>query len=92
MSRAANWEEEFLNHGVYKRTRRVDAPALAVRLHVAFDPDGHCIQIYHYMEQVGWEGNVKPDSKRRSVEAKWPETLDALPDSFQGEAYLGPWG
>ena len=58
----------------------------------AFDPDGHCIQIYSYMEQVGWDGKVRPESQRRAVEATWPETLEALPDSFQGEPYLGPWG
>jgi catechol 2,3-dioxygenase-like lactoylglutathione lyase family enzyme len=58
----------------------------------AFDPDGHCIQLYHYMEQVGWDGKVRPAGQRRPVEAKWPETLDALPDSFEGEPYLGPWG
>ena len=26
-----------------------------------FDPDGHCIQLYHAMEQIGWDG--KPRSK-----------------------------
>ena len=58
----------------------------------AFDPDGHCVQIYSYMEQVGWDGKVKPASQRRPIEAKWPETLEAMPDSFEGEPYLGPWG
>jgi hypothetical protein len=58
----------------------------------AFDPDGHCIQLYHYMEQVGWDGKVRPAAQRRPVDAKWPETLEALPDSFEGEPYLGPWG
>jgi catechol 2,3-dioxygenase-like lactoylglutathione lyase family enzyme len=58
----------------------------------AFDPDGHCIQLYHYMEQVGWDGKVRPEKQRRPVEAQWPEALEALPDSFQGEVYLGPWG
>ena len=58
----------------------------------AFDPDGHCVQLYHYMEQVGWDGKVRPAGQRRTINAKWPETLDALPDSFEGEPYLGPWG
>lgn len=58
----------------------------------AFDPDGHCVQIYSYMEQVGWDGKVKPANQRRPIDAKWPETLEALPDSFEGEPYLGPWG
>jgi catechol 2,3-dioxygenase-like lactoylglutathione lyase family enzyme len=58
----------------------------------AFDADGHCVQLYHYMEQVGWDGKVRPASARRPVEEKWPETLEALPDSFEGEPFLGPWG
>jgi catechol 2,3-dioxygenase-like lactoylglutathione lyase family enzyme len=58
----------------------------------AFDPDGHCIQLYHYMEQAGWDGKVRLASQRRSVEAQWPQTLEALPDSFEGEPFLGPWG
>jgi catechol 2,3-dioxygenase-like lactoylglutathione lyase family enzyme len=66
-------------------------PGMGYAAH-AFDPDGHCIQLYHYMEQIGWDGKVKPESQRRSVEAKWPEALEALPDSFEGEPYLGPWG
>jgi catechol 2,3-dioxygenase-like lactoylglutathione lyase family enzyme len=59
----------------------------------AFDPDGHCIQLYYYMEQVGWDGQPRPAAQRRTVETgAWPSTLPALPDSFGGEAYLGPWG
>jgi catechol 2,3-dioxygenase-like lactoylglutathione lyase family enzyme len=58
----------------------------------AFDPDGHCVQLYHYMEQVGWDGKVRLESQRRPVEATWPETLEAQPDSFEGEPFLGPWG
>jgi catechol 2,3-dioxygenase-like lactoylglutathione lyase family enzyme len=58
----------------------------------AFDADGHCIQLYSYMEQIGWDGKVRPGGQRRPVEAKWPETLEALPDSFEGEPFLGPWG
>ena len=26
----------------------------------ARDPDGHCIQLYYYMEQIGWDGRVRP--------------------------------
>ena len=28
----------------------------------ALDPDGHCIQLYYYMEQIGWDGRVRPAS------------------------------
>lgn len=59
----------------------------------AFDPDGHCIQLYFAMEQVGWDG--KPRSKelrppRRLGE--WPETLDGDSNHYLGEPFLGPWG
>jgi catechol 2,3-dioxygenase-like lactoylglutathione lyase family enzyme len=57
------------------------------------DPDGHPIQLYYYMEQVGWDGRPRPKSLRRKVKpGEWPEALDALPDTFEGEAFLGPWG
>ncbi len=56
------------------------------------DSDGHAIQLYYYMEQVGWDGKPRPASARREVEqGNWPETLEALPDSYAGEPYLGPW-
>ncbi len=58
----------------------------------AWDPDGHCVQLYHYMEQVGWDGRVRPQSERRPVEAVWPEKVEALPGTFEGEPFLGPWG
>ncbi|HWO72043.1 MAG TPA: VOC family protein [Dehalococcoidia bacterium] len=58
----------------------------------AWDPDGHCVQLYYYMEQVGWDGKPRPQSARRPVEAVWPETVEALPDAYMGEPFLGPWG
>jgi len=59
----------------------------------AFDPDGHCIQLYYYMEQVGWDGRVRPKSERRQVDpGNWPDTLEPLSDTFGGEPFLGPWG
>jgi hypothetical protein len=24
------------------------------------DPEGHCIQLYYYMEQIGWDGRPRP--------------------------------
>jgi len=58
----------------------------------AFDPDGHCIQLYYYMEHVGWDGRPRPVGQRRQVDpAHWPETLAPLPDTFSGEPFLGPW-
>lgn len=59
----------------------------------AFDPDGHCIQLYYYMESVGWDGRVRPKELRRKVDPNnWPETLEPLSDTFSGEPFLGPWG
>ena len=59
----------------------------------AFDPEGHCIQLYCYMEQLGWDGRPRPQSERRVQQpGAWPERLEALPDSYLGEPYLGPWG
>ena len=59
----------------------------------AIDPDGHVVQLYYYMEQVGWDGRPRPAAQRRKIDnGNWPETLDPLADTFAGEQYLGPWG
>ena len=59
----------------------------------AFDPDGHCIQLYYYMEQVGWDGAPRPRARRRQIDrGEWPEVLEPLSDTFEGEPFLGPWG
>jgi catechol 2,3-dioxygenase-like lactoylglutathione lyase family enzyme len=59
----------------------------------AFDPDGHCIQLYHAMEQIGWENKPKPKELRRPSKLnEWPEALEADSNSYLGEPFLGPWG
>ncbi len=59
----------------------------------ALDPDGHAVQLYYYMEQVGWDGRPRPRELRRQVESgSWPERLEPLADTYLGEPYLGPWG
>jgi len=59
----------------------------------AIDPDGHAIQLYYYMEQVGWDGKPRPKDQRRKVDNnKWPDVLDAMSDSYAGEQLLGPLG
>jgi catechol 2,3-dioxygenase-like lactoylglutathione lyase family enzyme len=59
----------------------------------ALDPDGHAIQLYYYMEQVGWDGKPRPASQRPKIDnANWPATVPAQPDTFLGEAFLGPLG
>ena len=58
----------------------------------AIDPDGHAIQLYYYMEQVGWDGRPRPAASRPAVNNEsWPETVAAQEDTYLGEAFLGPW-
>lgn len=56
------------------------------------DPAGNAIQLYAYMEQVGWDGKPRPASQRRTVAdgLDWPETLEPQPDEHAGEVFLGP--
>lgn len=59
------------------------------------DPSGHPIQIYYYMEQVGWDGRVRDHGARGAMStrpAQWPRAVEAQPDTYMGEPYLGPWG
>jgi catechol 2,3-dioxygenase-like lactoylglutathione lyase family enzyme len=59
----------------------------------ALDPDGHCIQFYFAMEQVGWDGKPRPQPLRKPLGiADWPETLDGDGSAYMGEPFLGPWG
>lgn len=58
----------------------------------AIDPDGHCIQLYYYMEQVGWDGKPRPKEMRRKVSPEWPETLEPLSDSYVDQTFQGPLG
>ncbi len=59
----------------------------------ALDPDGHCLMLYYYMEQVGWDGKPRPKELRRKVNYEnWPEALEPMSDTYQGEPFLGPWG
>jgi catechol 2,3-dioxygenase-like lactoylglutathione lyase family enzyme len=58
----------------------------------ALDPDGHCIQLYYYMEQIGWDGSVRPASQRRKVSLPWPAALEPLADTYQDQVFQGPLG
>jgi catechol 2,3-dioxygenase-like lactoylglutathione lyase family enzyme len=58
----------------------------------ALDPDGHCIQLYYYMEQVGWDGRVRPQTARRQVQREWPEVLEPLSDTYVDQVFQGPLG
>jgi catechol 2,3-dioxygenase-like lactoylglutathione lyase family enzyme len=56
------------------------------------DPDGHCIQLYYYMEQIGWDGRVRPAGERRRVTGEWPQTLEPLGDTYVDQVFQGPFG
>ena len=58
----------------------------------ALDPDGHCIQLYYYMEQIGWDGRVRPAAERRQVGPVWPEALEPLSDTYADQVFQGPLG
>jgi catechol 2,3-dioxygenase-like lactoylglutathione lyase family enzyme len=58
-----------------------------------FDPDGHTIQLYCAMEQIGWEGKPKPAELRRPLSiSDWPDCVDGDDNFYLGEPFLGPWG
>jgi len=58
----------------------------------AQDPEGHLIQLYYYMEQLGWDGKPRPKVLRRQVSGEWPETLEPLSDTYMDQVYQGPLG
>ena len=82
------------DHGV-----RVETDIIPPELHpgidyaaYAFDPDGHCLELYFYMEQLGWDGRPRPIESRRTADPKnWPEILEPLSDTYTGEPFIGPW-
>jgi len=57
------------------------------------DPDGHTIQLYYAMEQIGWEGKPRPKELRHPRPMnQWPEVLEKDSDAYLGEPFFGPWG
>lgn len=86
--------KEFLEE---KGVKLIDLPQ---EIHAGIDyvihavaPDGHVMQLYYYMEQVGWDGRVRPADERRNVQAGvWPQTLTPLSDTYGGETFWGPLG
>ena len=51
------------------------------------------IQLYYYMEQIGWDGAVRRPTAGAEVEpGVWPETLDPMSDTYDGETFWGPLG
>jgi catechol 2,3-dioxygenase-like lactoylglutathione lyase family enzyme len=66
-------------------------PGIDYAAHVQ-DPDGHCLQLYYYMEQVGWDGKPRPQELRRQVQGVWPEVLQPLSDTYVDQTFQGPLG
>ncbi len=72
--------------------RRRSIPGIDYAVH-AVDPDGHVMQLYYYMEQIGWDGKPRHGGERRKVQpGVWPETLPAMADTYGGETFWGPIG
>ena len=67
-------------------------PGIDYAAHV-LDPDGHCIQLYCAMEQIGWDGKPKPKQLRKPGKlSDWPDALEGDSAAYAGEPFLGPWG
>jgi catechol 2,3-dioxygenase-like lactoylglutathione lyase family enzyme len=84
---------DFLTENGYKISKLPQElfPGLG---HNAFvtDPDGHLVQLYFNMEQIGWDGKPRPADERPKIDNEnWPKTLPLDADMFNGEVYLGPW-
>lgn len=57
------------------------------------DPDGHTIQLYYAMEQIGSDGRPRAKELRRPRRLDdWPEALDGDANAYLGEPFFGPWG
>jgi catechol 2,3-dioxygenase-like lactoylglutathione lyase family enzyme len=56
------------------------------------DPDGHAIQLYYAMEQIGWDGKPRPKNLRQPHKLnEWPDVLDHDANAYLGEPFSGPW-
>jgi hypothetical protein len=57
-----------------------------------WDTENHCLELYYYMEQIGWDGKVRPPEQRRKVQGDWPEVIEALSDTYLDQTFQGPIG
>ncbi|GGX19253.1 hypothetical protein GCM10007242_27610 [Pigmentiphaga litoralis] len=58
---------------------------------LAIDPDGHAIQLFYRMDQVGWDGQVRPDQAPIGPPDVWPDAVEPESDVYKGEVLLGPF-
>ena len=56
------------------------------------DANGHCALLYSGMEQIGWDGNVRPADARPAIDDEWPESLSPDFDAYVTVGRLGPLG
>jgi catechol 2,3-dioxygenase-like lactoylglutathione lyase family enzyme len=54
------------------------------------DPEGHCLQLYYYMEQIGWDGEPRPANQRRAPKSSWPDSVEPQSDTFTDSPFQGP--
>jgi catechol 2,3-dioxygenase-like lactoylglutathione lyase family enzyme len=67
------------------------SPGIDYSAHM-LDPEGHALQLYCYMEQIGWDGKPRPADMRRTVGAEWPELVEPLSDTYADQRFMGPLG
>ncbi len=68
------------------------APGVDYTAYVS-DPDGHAVQLYFQMDQIGWDGKARPAELRSRLPLQqWPNEVDGQPDSYTGQVFLGPLG
>ncbi|MDT3446712.1 MULTISPECIES: VOC family protein [unclassified Pseudofrankia] len=60
-------------------------------IHVV-DPEGHCVQLYYELEQVGSSGRPLSPRERRVVPDVWPEQLDPPTATSPNRTFQGPLG
>ncbi len=86
--------KSFLDeHGVELRDFPPELTPGIDRSIIALDGNGHAIELYYGIEQIGWDGKLRPPSARRKIApGEWPEAIEPLSDSYMGEPFLGPWG
>jgi catechol 2,3-dioxygenase-like lactoylglutathione lyase family enzyme len=66
-------------------------PGIDYTLNV-LDPEGHCIQLYYYMEQIGWDGQPRPAHLRTTPSPDWPLTIEPNSDTYTDSPFQGPLG
>jgi catechol 2,3-dioxygenase-like lactoylglutathione lyase family enzyme len=53
------------------------------------DPDGNLVQLYYYQRQFA--SDARPPTTTSGGVETWPEIVQAPPDVYGGQQFLGPW-